>query len=111
MVALVAKENSIPVVCVTGMFKLCPMFPHQGQDTLNDLVSPSSDMEYGEVASMVESNGGSNNIHLGEDEKKYNMMETVELVNPVHDYIPPDLIKVYVTNIFGFQPCRILSYP
>ena len=107
MVALAAKENSIPVVCVTGMFKLCPMFPHQGQDTLNDLVSLSSDMDYGEVTSMMESNGGSYNIHLGEDEKKCNMMEEVELVNPVHDYIPPDLIKLYVTNIGGFQPSYI----
>jgi len=107
MVALVAKENSIPVVCVTGMFKLCPMFPHEGQDTLNDLVSLSSDMDYGEVTSMMESNGGSNNFHLEEDERKCNMMEEVELVNPVHDYIPPDLIKLYVTNIGGFQPSYI----
>ena len=107
MVALVAKENSIPVVCVTGMFKLCPMFPHEGQDTLNDLVSLSSDMDYGEVTSMMESNGGSNNFHLEEDETKCNMMEEVELVNPVHDYIPPDLIKLYVTNIGGFQPSYI----
>ena len=33
--------------------------------------------------------------------------EDVELINPVHDYIPPDLIKLYVTNIGGFQPSYI----
>ena len=33
--------------------------------------------------------------------------EDVELVNPVHDYIPPNLAKLYVTSIGGFQPSYI----
>jgi translation initiation factor eIF-2B subunit beta len=85
MVALAAKQNSVPVVCITGMYKLCPQFPHEGQDTLNDLVSPSSVMDYADMLLTPE----------------------VEFLNPVHDYIPPQLINLYVTNIGGFQPSYI----
>jgi translation initiation factor eIF-2B subunit beta len=63
------------------------MFPHEGQDTLNDLVSPSSVMEYAEM----------NN----------DLIEDVELINPVHDYISPELISLYVTNVGAFQPSYI----
>lgn len=87
MVSLAAKSNSVPVVVVTGMFKLCPLFPHEGQDTLNDLVSPCSIVEYAE---MNES-----------------LIEDVEFINPVHDYISPELISLYVTNIGAFQPSYI----
>mmetsp|Transcript_25738 Transcript_25738/g.36878 ORF Transcript_25738/g.36878 Transcript_25738/m.36878 type:complete len:486 (+) Transcript_25738:85-1542(+) len=90
MVALAAKQNSVPVVCITGMFKLCPQFPHEGQDTLNDLVSPSSVMDYSEMSFS--------NAPLAAG---------VEYINPVHDYIPPQLVNLYVTNIGGFQPSYI----
>ena len=49
MVSLAAKKNSVPIVSITGMFKLCPMYPHEGQDTLQDFVSPSSVMDYSEL--------------------------------------------------------------
>mmetsp|Transcript_21984 Transcript_21984/g.27198 ORF Transcript_21984/g.27198 Transcript_21984/m.27198 type:complete len:420 (+) Transcript_21984:58-1317(+) len=83
MVALAAEENSVPVVVITGMYKLCPMYPHEGQDTLNDLVSPSS-------------------VISAEEE-----FVDVEVINPVHDYIKPGLISLYVTNVGGFQPSYI----
>jgi len=78
MVALSAQQNSVPLVVLTAMFKLCPTYPHEGQDTLQDLVAPS--------------------YCCG------NIPDHVELVNPVHDYIPPQLINLYVTNIGAFQP-------
>lgn len=87
MVALAAAENAVPIVSITGMFKLCPMYPHEGQDTLQDFVSPSSVMDYSELSDEVMSN--------------------VELINPVHDYISPESIKLYVTNIGAFQPSYI----
>ena len=40
LVALAASHLAVPVVCVTGLYKLCPMYPHEGQDTLQYLVSP-----------------------------------------------------------------------
>eukprot|EP00979_Chaetoceros_neogracilis_P003342 scaffold583_cov279-Chaetoceros_neogracile.AAC.31 len=87
MLALAAAHNSVPLVCLTGMFKLCPMYPHEGQDTLQDLVSPSSVIEYAEMSDQ--------------------MMSKVELINAVHDYIKPDLVNLYVTNIGAFQPSYI----
>jgi translation initiation factor eIF-2B subunit beta len=91
VVALAATQHSVPVVCITGMFKLCPQFPHEGQDTLNDLVSVSSIMSYVEMTAQP-------NL-LGSDD--------VEYINPIHDYIPPQLINLFVTNIGGFQPSYI----
>jgi translation initiation factor eIF-2B subunit beta len=87
MVALAAKQNSVPVVTVAGMFKLCPMYPHEGQDTLNDLISPSTVIDYRLMGDPV--------------------LSEVEFANPVHDYIPPQLIDLIVTNIGGFQPSYI----
>lgn len=87
LVAMSSRHHSVPVVCITGIFKLCPVFPHEGQDTLNDLLSPSSVMDY---ASLT-------------DRK----MANVEFVNPLHDYIQPDQVSLYVTNVGAFQPSFI----
>lgn len=87
LVAMAAKHHSVPVVCVTGMFKLCPMYPHEGQDTLNDLISPSSVIDYSELSN-----------HL---------MAEVEFINPIHDYIQPEHVSLYVTNVGSFQPSFI----
>mmetsp|Transcript_18686 Transcript_18686/g.26855 ORF Transcript_18686/g.26855 Transcript_18686/m.26855 type:complete len:155 (-) Transcript_18686:212-676(-) len=87
LVALAAKHNSVPVMCVTGIFKLCPMFPHEGQDTLQDLVSPASIIDYAEMS--------------------HKSVRQIEFINPVHDYIAPESINLYVTNVGTFQPSYI----
>lgn len=84
LVTLAAAENAIPVVCLTGMFKLTPLFPHEGQDTLNDLLSPGSIVDY---ASHQD--------------------QHVDFVNPLYDYIQPENITLYVTNVGSFQPSYI----
>ena len=87
LVAMAAQHHSVPVVCITGIFKLCPVFPHDGQDTLNDLLSPSTVIDYAELT----------------DRK----LADVEFVNPLHDYIQPDQVNLYVTNVGSFQPSFI----
>jgi len=87
MVAMAASRMAVPVVCVTGLFKLCPMFPHEGQDTLQDFVSPSSVLDLRELSDPI--------------------LKDVEFLNPVHDYIAPELINLYVTNVGAFQPSYI----
>jgi len=87
MVALAANNMSVPVVCIVGMFKLCPMYPHEGQDTLQDMVSPSSVISLSELSNPL--------------------MKEVEFLNPVHDYIAPELVNLYVTNVGAFQPSYI----
>lgn len=86
LVSLAAAENAVPVVCLTGIYKLTPMFPHEGQDTLNDLLSPSSIVDY---ATCQQQGFG------------------VDFVNPLHDYIAPERVKLYVTNVGSFQPSYI----
>jgi translation initiation factor eIF-2B subunit beta len=87
VVALAAHHHNVPVVCVTGMFKLCPMYPHEGQDTLNDLISPSVVVDYSDMR----------------DE----LLADVEFVAPLHDYVQPEHVSVYVTNMGTFQPSFI----
>uniref|UniRef100_A0A7S4AXC2 Translation initiation factor eIF2B subunit beta n=1 Tax=Pseudo-nitzschia australis TaxID=44445 RepID=A0A7S4AXC2_9STRA len=84
LVVSAAAENAVPVVCLTGMFKLTPLFPHEGQDTLNDLLSPGSVVDY---ASQQD--------------------QQVDFVNPLYDYIRPEHINLYVTNVGSFQPSYI----
>jgi translation initiation factor eIF-2B subunit beta len=91
--ALAANHHSVPVVCVSGLFKLTPLFPHDGQDTLNDLVSPP-------LGGMA---GGPSTSADGVDLRDPDLRD-VEYVCPVHDYVKPEHIRLYVTNVGSFQP-------
>jgi translation initiation factor eIF-2B subunit beta len=88
LVALAAHEMSVPVVCVTGLYKLCPMFPHEGQDTLQELLSPVPKLVYNY-------------------DELHDMFDAVELVNPLRDYIEPKLVSLYITNVGSFPPSFI----
>jgi translation initiation factor eIF-2B subunit beta len=87
LVAIAAKHHAIPVNCVTGLFKLCPRYPHEGQDTLNELLG---------LAPV-----------LGDDEEFGSLLDDVEYINPANDYIEPRYIKLYITNVGSFQPSFI----
>ena len=80
-----AREHAVPVVCITGLFKLCPLYPHD-LDAFNELTSPSSLIGY-------------EGIEL--------LHGKVEILNPEYDYILPDLIDLYVTNTGGHQPSYV----
>mmetsp|Transcript_10251 Transcript_10251/g.23373 ORF Transcript_10251/g.23373 Transcript_10251/m.23373 type:complete len:387 (+) Transcript_10251:1-1161(+) len=83
-VALAAKHHSVPVVVCTGLYKLSPLFAHD-QDTFNQLRSPCD--------------------VLGSEEAMYN--ERVRVLNPEFDYVPPDLLSLYITNLGGHNPSYI----
>ena len=85
LVALVAHQTSVPVVCITGLYNICPMFPQEGQSTLQELQSPVPKL----VANYNE---------------LYTHFDTVELLNPLRDYIEPKLITLYITNVGSFPP-------
>ena len=71
-----AKYHRVPVVCVGGLYKLSPLYPHD-QDALNDLLSPSDIMSFKDISSTAD----------------------VEVINPAFDYIEPDLIDLFITNV------------
>lgn len=85
MVALAAKHHAVPVVCITGLYKLCPLFPYN-RDAFIDLKSP------GPAASYAALGGISHNV---------------QVVCPSYDYVPPELVSLFVTNTGGHQPSYI----
>jgi translation initiation factor eIF-2B subunit beta len=88
LVAVAAQHHSVPVQCITGLFKLCPRFPHEGQDTLNDLLNT------GQL--LCTTNGTTTTTSAD-----------VEFINPAYDYIEPKHIGLYITNVGSFQPSFI----
>jgi translation initiation factor eIF-2B subunit beta len=101
LVATCAKHYAIPVVCVTGMYKLCPIFPHDGQDTLNYLQNPMPVLQPQEQRSCHHTSAP---LPWWKDSYAYSQ---VEILNPKHDYIPPEYISLYVTNVGSYQPSFI----
>lgn len=85
MVALSAREHSVPLVCITGLFKLCPLYPHDLEE-FNDLTSPGMVLDY---------------------ESDQALLEKADVLNPEYDYIPPDLLDLYLTNTGGHQPSYV----
>jgi len=90
-IALAAKHHSVPLIVCAAMFKLSPQhLCSYDQDAFNKFVSPESVLGFstGEILSHV------------------------ELVNPVFDYVPPELVTLYISNIGGNAPSyvyRLLS--
>jgi translation initiation factor eIF-2B subunit beta len=74
-VCIAAKLYECPVVCVTGLYKLSPLYPHD-QDTFNVDLSPH------EVLAFEDADNA----------------DKVDVANPRFDYIPPELVNLYVTN-------------
>lgn len=90
MVAMAAKDFSVPVVCVAGTIQLTPLFAHNQVLALSQLLSPASIIPYNSPVNF----------------------ENVEVAAPAFDFVPPDLISLYVTNQGSHQPSyvyRLLS--
>ena len=85
LVALAARENAVPVVCITGLFKLSPLYPHD-LDAFNELTSPGDVLDY---------------------EGDQDLLARAEVLNPEYDYIGPELIDLYWTNTGGHQPSYV----
>lgn len=85
-IALAARFYSVPFVVCAAMFKLSPKFlcPHD-QDGFNKFVSPQSVLPFteGDVASSV------------------------QIYNPVFDYVPPELVTLFISNIGGNAPSYV----
>ncbi|NP_001279777.1 translation initiation factor eIF-2B subunit beta [Callorhinchus milii] len=82
--ALAARHHSTPVIVCAPMFKLSPQFPDE-ENTFHKFVSPQEVLPFteGEILSKV-------NVHA-----------------PVFDYVPPELITLFISNIGGNAPSYI----
>ena len=74
-VCAAAKLYEVPVVCVTGLYKLSPLYPYD-QDTFNVQLSPSGILSFEDADAA----------------------DKVNVANPQFDYNPPELVHLYVTN-------------
>ncbi|XP_023704921.2 translation initiation factor eIF-2B subunit beta [Cryptotermes secundus] len=91
IVALAAKHYSVPVIVLAPMYKLSPQFLcSYDQDAFNSFVSPEGVLKYSDGA----------------------ILSKVHVYNPVFDYVPPELVTLFISNTGGHAPSyvyRLLS--
>ncbi|KAG9247978.1 translation initiation factor-like protein eIF-2B subunit beta [Calycina marina] len=76
VIARAASVHKVPVTVVSGVFKLSPDYPFEFESLI----------EYGEPNKIVPYDQGE-------------LVEGLEIDNPVYDYVPPDLVDLYITNL------------
>ncbi|KAI5289808.1 GCD complex subunit gcd7 [Ascosphaera acerosa] len=81
LVANAAKVHKTPVLVVAGIYKVSPVYPFD----------PETFISYGDSSKV-----------LGYEDGE--LVEKVDVQNPLQDYVPSDLIDLFVTNIGGFPP-------
>ncbi|KAF3907227.1 hypothetical protein ABW20_dc0102006 [Dactylellina cionopaga] len=80
-VARCAQEHSIPVVVVSGVYKLSPLYPFD----------PDSMLETGDSSNVVGWEDG-------------DMVSGTDIFNPTMDFVPDNLVDHYITNVGGYTP-------
>ncbi|KAK9450775.1 uncharacterized protein V1518DRAFT_155035 [Limtongia smithiae] len=81
MICQCANVHRTPVVVCTGLYKLSPMYPF----------NPDSLVEVGDTGKVLAFEDG-------------NLVDRVNVVNPLYDYVPPELVDIYLTNLGGYSP-------
>lgn len=76
-----AKEHRTPVFTVAGLYKFSPCYPFD-RNTLIEV-------------------GNSGKVLPYEDAK---LVGKCEVSNPLYDYVAPEHIDIYITNVGGFSP-------
>ena len=76
MIAKAAKEHQIPVVVLSGVYKLSPVYPFD----IDELI------EYGDAGRVVPYEDGE-------------FVDKVDVEHPLYDYVPADLVDLYITNL------------
>ena len=76
MIAQAAKVHQTPVIVVSGVYKLSPVYPFD----IDELI------EYGDAGNVVPYQDGE-------------LVENIEVENPLYDYVPADLVDLYITNL------------
>ena len=97
-VALAAKHHSVPFVCVTGLFKLCPIYAGGG-------VRATGDGSFG-FKNILLSPGDVYDFATA-DLKVLHPHSVVDVQNPAFDFVPPRLVTLFVTNDRDAQPSYV----
>eukprot|EP01087_Luapelamoeba_hula_P004044 TRINITY_DN14003_c0_g1_i1.p1 TRINITY_DN14003_c0_g1~~TRINITY_DN14003_c0_g1_i1.p1 ORF type:complete len:388 (+),score=64.52 TRINITY_DN14003_c0_g1_i1:25-1188(+) len=84
--ALAAKHHEVPLSVCVGLYKLCPLYPTFNQDSFNSLNSPNAILKFEEASGDI---------------------DQVNVQNPAFDYVPPELISLFITNQGAHSPSYI----
>lgn len=76
MIAKAANEHRTPVVVLSGVYKLSPVYPFD----IDELI------EHGDASGVVPYEDGE-------------FVDKVDVENPLYDYVPADLVDLYITNL------------
>lgn len=81
LVVKAAKAHRVPVVVLSGTYKLSPKYPYD----------PDVYREYGDVSRVFPFQDGE-------------LVDKLEVENPIFDFVEPDGVDMYVTNLGGHAP-------
>uniref|UniRef100_A0A8D8LD00 Translation initiation factor eIF2B subunit beta n=1 Tax=Cacopsylla melanoneura TaxID=428564 RepID=A0A8D8LD00_9HEMI len=85
-VALAAQHYSIPIIVLAPLYKLSPQFLcSYEQDTFNNFKSPEQVLGY----------------------HHRDLVSRVQVFNPEFDYVPPELVGLFISNTGGHPPSYI----
>lgn len=88
IIAKAAKVHRTPVIVVSGVYKLSPEYPFEFESLI----------EYGDPGSIVSYDHGV-------------LVDNLEVDNPLFDYVSPDLVDLYITNLSVFHSCWRSEWP
>ncbi|KAL2004034.1 hypothetical protein VTN02DRAFT_832 [Thermoascus thermophilus] len=89
VIARAAKVHQTPVVVVSGVYKLSPVYPFDYEALI----------EYGDASKVIGYEDG-------------DLVDKIDVENPLYDYVPAELVDLYITNLGGHAPSylyRIVS--
>jgi len=76
VIARAAKVHQIPVVVVSGVYKLSPVYPFDYEALI----------EYGDASKVIGYEDG-------------DLVDKIDVENPLYDYVPAELVDLYITNL------------
>lgn len=76
LVAKAAHKHRTPVIVVSGIYKLSPEYPHEYESLV----------EYGDTSKIISYEDG-------------DLVDKLDVDNPLFDYVPPELVDLYITNL------------
>lgn len=76
VIARAAKVHQTPVVVVSGVYKLSPVYPFDFESLI----------EYGDASKVVGYEDG-------------DLVDQLDVQNPLYDYVPAELVDLYITNL------------
>ena len=81
LIAKAASAHKVPVMVLAGVYKLSPIYPF----------NVDAFIEFGDAGKIIPYEDGE-------------LLEKVDVENPLHDYVPPDLVDLYITNLYVHIP-------